>query len=324
MMFSNLLDMKMKKVKLRKTSSQIIEGFKKVHGERYDYSKVEYAGVNSKVCIICKNHGEFWQFPRRHKAGNNCPKCARELVIRTRRKINLTQEEFLKRSLDRHGSKYDYSKSIFVNTNDKVCIICPIHGEFWQSPRHHFRSNGCYECGRKSTSSKNRKSISKKTFIKISKNNQLETYDYSLIPEIIPTGSTKVKIICPEHGVFEQIARFHMKGTGCNKCCYRGYERQDYINHCIKYGYEKVLVYLINIYNDSESFYKIGITCRTVKERFRKLKHKTGYSYKVINIKQLPPDKAWDLELYIKRRYKSYKYKPVIRFTGHSECFKKC
>lgn len=310
-------------MKLRKNKEQIILGFRKVHGDKYDYSKVEYTGVHNKVCIVCHEHGEFWQSPRNHKKGNGCPKCATDHIIKTRKKTNLTQEEFIKRSVVRHGSKYDYSKTKYVNTYTKVCIICPEHGEFWQSPRHHFRSNGCYECGRKETGDKNSNPISKSHFLKLSRKSQKEVYDYTLIPETIPSTGGFVKIICPLHGVFKQKAYVHMNGTGCNKCCYRGYEREDYINHCVKYGYKTVSVYLIKIYNETECFYKIGITCKTVKERFRKLKGKTGYSYEVINIKKLPPDRAWDFELYIKRRYKHYKYHPLVKFAGSSECFKK-
>ena len=60
----------------------------------------------------------------------------------------LTTEEFIKRVREIHGDKYDYSKVKYVNNRTKICIICPIHGEFWQTPSQHLRGRGCIECGK--------------------------------------------------------------------------------------------------------------------------------------------------------------------------------
>ena len=62
---------KMKKL----TTQEFIEKAQKIHGERYDYSKVDYKGAHSKVCIICPTHGEFWQKANNHTNGQNCPMC---------------------------------------------------------------------------------------------------------------------------------------------------------------------------------------------------------------------------------------------------------
>lgn len=61
----------------RKTTSQFIEEAKAVHGDKYDYSRVEYKGSETKVCIICPEHGEFWQIPINHLSGQPCIKCGR-------------------------------------------------------------------------------------------------------------------------------------------------------------------------------------------------------------------------------------------------------
>lgn len=59
----------------------------------------------------------------------------------------LTTEEFIRRAREAHGDKYDYSKVEYITSDDKVCIICPIHGEFWQMPRDHAHSkSGCPRC----------------------------------------------------------------------------------------------------------------------------------------------------------------------------------
>ena len=127
-----------RRAKARRLNTDIfIHKAKKVHGEEYDYSKVEYIGTDDEVCIIDKKYNkEFWQTPRMHLKGNGSP---------FRRVLNL--EEFIKRAKEIHGNKYDYSKVEYVNTETKVCIICPIHGEFWQKPNNHLRGEGCPKCG---------------------------------------------------------------------------------------------------------------------------------------------------------------------------------
>ena len=133
----------------RLTNEQFIEKARKIHGDFYDYSKVEYLNKNTKVCIICPIHGEFWQTPDNHFKGQNCPKCAnisRGNVFRD------TKEEFIKHAKEIHGDKYDYSKVEYKNNRTKVCIICPIHGEFWQAPQNHLHGASCpyCNCGNKS------------------------------------------------------------------------------------------------------------------------------------------------------------------------------
>ena len=97
-----------------------------VHGFRYNYSKVEYKNNKVKVCIICPEHGEFWQTPDKHLSGQGCPKCANN--------VKSTTEEFVKKAIQVHRDKYDYSKVEYKGALIKVCIICPEHGEFWQTP----------------------------------------------------------------------------------------------------------------------------------------------------------------------------------------------
>ena len=119
-----------------------------VHGNKYDYSKVEYINSATKVCIICPEHGEFWQTPNCHLSGNGCPKCAGNLKH--------SKDDFIKRSIAVNGNKYDYSKVEYINSKTKVCIICPEHGEFWQTPDSHYTGQGCPKCGIVKGSSKRR------------------------------------------------------------------------------------------------------------------------------------------------------------------------
>ena len=109
------------------TTYEFIEKAKKVHGDKYDYSKVEYVNSRTKICIICPQHGEFWQTPNAHLMKEGCPKCKGENVSKVNRR---TTNEFIEKAKKVHGDKYDYSKVDYKNNSTKVCIICPIHGEF--------------------------------------------------------------------------------------------------------------------------------------------------------------------------------------------------
>lgn len=123
--------------------------------------------------------------------------------------IKMFTNEFIEKSKSVHGDKYDYSKVNYVNTSTKVEIICKEHGVFLQAPSKHLRKQGCVICGGKII--KTRDEIINKFQI-IHKNN----YDYSLVEYI---GNKKVvKIVCKEHGIFEQRVDHHQSGQGCDKC----------------------------------------------------------------------------------------------------------
>ena len=127
----------------KRTTKEFIERAREIHGDKYDYSKVEYIRDNEKVCIICPKHGEFWQTPSNHLhkvKPQNCPKCSH-------RSYKYTNEEFIKLAQKVHGIKYDYSKVIYKNNKTPITIICPIHGEFSQIPTDHIISKaGCPHC----------------------------------------------------------------------------------------------------------------------------------------------------------------------------------
>lgn len=141
------------KIKLSSTKEEFIKRAIKIHGDKYDYSKVKYNNANSDVIITCKIHGDFKQTPSKHLLGQECPKCKNH---------NITNEIYIDRFRKIHGDKYDYSK-VDVNNRDekgRICIICPIHGEFWQKPSKHLQGRGCHECGLK-------KNKQEKEFIKL-------------------------------------------------------------------------------------------------------------------------------------------------------------
>ena len=138
----------------RKSLEQFIKEAREVHGDKYDYSKVNYVNCDSKVCIICPEHGEFWQQPFKHLAGQGCKKCG---ISKNVKNQTFTTEEFIERAKEVHGDKYDYSKVEYKGYDKEVCIICPTHGEFWQTPDSHLQGSNCQMCARQL--SKNEKEI---------------------------------------------------------------------------------------------------------------------------------------------------------------------
>ena len=172
---------------------KFIEKARNRHGNKYDYSKVEYRGSKEKVCIICPKHGEFWQYPQDHVRGNNCPLCANE---NRGSKQRLTKEEFIKKAQEVHGNKYDYSMVNYKNANTKITIICPIHGEFEQIWNNHLRGEGCPKCNRS-------KGENKVINFLISKNiNYVEQYRINIDKEINPSGYAFIDFYLPEYNIF--------------------------------------------------------------------------------------------------------------------------
>ena len=188
------------------TTESFIKKAHLVHGDRYDYSKVNYVGAKTKVVIICKEHGEFEQEPTNHLMGSGCIKCAGICKSNT--------VEFITRAKLVHGDKYDYSKVNYSTTNEKVSIVCSTHGEFKQTPYGHLSGLGCKKCGYKITADSTKISLSE--FIERAVLVHNNTYDYSLVR--YDTTKDKIKIRCNKHGVFEQECDSHLQGHGCPTC----------------------------------------------------------------------------------------------------------
>lgn len=122
-----------------------IEKARAVHGGKYDYSKAIYGNDNEvNVEIICPDHGSFWQQPNNHLSGKGCKKCA---DIRTGEARMNSTEDFIEAACRVHGDKYDYSKAAYISAGDKVEIICPEHGSFWQIATNHVsQESDCPKC----------------------------------------------------------------------------------------------------------------------------------------------------------------------------------
>jgi very-short-patch-repair endonuclease len=190
-------------------ASKFIEKACIKHNNKYDYSLVvDTISIKEKYRIICDIHGIFEQRGDAHLAGQGCGKCGNSVLT----DIN----EFILKANNVHNDKYDYSLVVYINSKTPVDIICPIHGLLQQTPDNHLSGHGCPKCGFE-ISADYKKNIAKNTFVKKSNLVHNSKYDYSLTKYI--GAHDKIKIICSNHGIFEQTPNDHLNGKGCPKCC---------------------------------------------------------------------------------------------------------
>ena len=234
-------------------TKEFIEKSKLVHNDNFIYDKVIYISSNKKVKIICKEHGEFEQEANSHLRGIGCSKCSGN------RKSN--KDEFVKKSNEIHNFKYDYSLVEYKNSFKKVKIICKEHGIFEQSPNNHLNLHGCEKCGYNRVSICNSNGLEK--FILDSNILHKNKYDYSLVE--YKNNRTKVKIICKEHGLFEQSPANHLKTIGCKRCSIdlesikKTKTKATFIDECIK-SHNNVYDYSLIEYKGTN--YKVKIICK--------------------------------------------------------------
>ena len=259
------------------TTEEFIQKAKAVHGDKYDYSKVEYVNAYTKVCIVCPVHGDFWQRPSNHLLGRGCTKCAAEVNAAKMRiwtkekcyevasqytdlfsfrteaeaaynaalkhhwlkdytwlsyKIDMstpkkkrqayTQDEIIECLQSLFGERYGYEKVVFKNMKTPITLICHEkdangieHGEFSMRPDNIFSSHQeCPKCYDDRRSQAQRKPVEQ--FIEEATKVHGGLYEYHKVEYI--NGRTKVCIVCPIHGDFWQKPTDHLKGHGCPYC----------------------------------------------------------------------------------------------------------
>lgn len=124
------------------TKEQFVDKAKKLYGDVYDYSSVNYVNMHTPVIIIDRDGNSYSIVPMIFLNG----------TFRRKKRIKDTKTErgilFIEKSKKIHGNKYDYSKVSYINARTRVKIVCPIHGDFEQKPYHHVSGVGCPYCNR--------------------------------------------------------------------------------------------------------------------------------------------------------------------------------
>lgn len=358
----------------------------KFHGDRYDYSNVNYINSLTKVKILCKIHGEFEQTPKIHYK-SNCPKCGRDSQINFSKK---SKEQFILESKKLYGEKYNYSLVEYINNKTPVEISCGSCGIFKVRPDLHLRGKSC-DCFKRKT-----KSTDKEMFLEEVVKLYGDKYSYKNTE--IHNSKGKIKVDCNQHGEFIISVQSHLNGQKCPKCAIENYtairaktteefvleaakihgDNCDYTNTIYKTAKDKVTVrctihnnffsilpinhlsgttcrkcfseklskalkgkegtcgytktryikqangreayiYLIRCYDSNEEFYKIGRTFLSINNRFTK--SNLCYNFEELFFYFGEAGFIYDLEKELHRKYKAYKYKPNNWFPGHTECF---
>lgn len=279
----------------RLTLEDFLNKAKQVHiNGKYNYDLVQYKNSKTKIKIICLLHGEFEQRPDQHLAGYGCCKGANK-------RKSLILEEFIKNSKNFHENKFNYDLVEYVNNKTKVKILCPDHGVFEQFANSHMQGAGCISCS-------NKKPKTTESFIKECKEVHNDFYDYSLVE--YKGIFSKVKIVCPYHGEFEQASNHHVEGRGCSGCAVKGFDPN-----------KPSILYFLKFSKKSHTFWKIGVTNRSLKDRFR-----ADFKYIKEQFQWSFPDgrKTICLEEKVLAMFYNYKFKSenrLLKTAGDTECF---
>lgn len=295
------------------TKEEFLEKAFEVHGDRYSYEKTEYIHSKKKVIVLCKIHGEFEQTPCIHMQGGGCKACRNadfsNKYSGPKRKsysTSLSQSElnqnFITKAREVHGNSYNYSKVTYTSSTTPVCIICPVHGEFEQLPINHYKGGKCTKCN-----GTHALKYTTNEFIDIANKVHNYKYNYSKF-EYLGTRETS-NIICPEHGIFQQLPEVHLLGSSCPECASYGFKRNL-----------PAILYYLSI-NNGEA-YKIGITNTSLETRF-------GSDIKKIKVistwKFMFGIDAYNAEQEILRNLRYFKYvgEPLLK-VGNTELFNTC
>ena len=269
------------------TTTQAITGFNLIHGNKYEYSLVDYSSAKVKVRITCRLHGVFEQTPDSHKNGHGCPKCSPSALKNT---------AMYKKELEHGGSEYSilgkYEGALIkVLHKHKLC------GNTWSvAPNTLLQGSGCPLCNTKDTSK----------FIEKSLDTHGNLYEYSLVHYL--QNHIKVEILCKKHGSFWQTPASHSQGSGCPKCAKTGFKKD-----------KPAILYYLSVKNGEA--YKIGITNHSVKQRYSNEELQDIEIIEEWGFKD--GQEAYNLEQIILKSYKHLKYtgKDLLK-SGNTELFK--
>ena len=296
---------------LKKTKEMFVQQANIVHNYRYTYENAIYVDRKTKVEITCKIHGPFFQLPSNHVSHKqDCKKCAN--IARWDTRGRLDYNKFIEKLPQKHKEKYTYPEQLIDSSESIIRIVCPVHGEFTQKVINHTQGKGCTACAENTTKTKD-------LFVIDANRVHKEFYNYSKFA--YNTSKDKGTIICPLHGEFEQTPDSHINGkAGCNYCGSGGTYNKVYFDKYPEQGYKSATFYFLKFEKEDEKFVKVGITTTNLQKRFQPLSRNKGYEITQLLVKELPLQRAWELEQYVLSTFKESSYEPLDHFAGHTEC----
>lgn len=320
----------------RTTQEQFIAQAREKQGLKFDYQGAHYVDAWTPLTIGCPVHGAFVQTPVAHLHGTiyGCPQCASDDASNrgrgprpARPQDRLGTAAFRERAATVHAGKYDYSLVQYQTSKDKVSITCPVHGEFRQAASDHLSGKGCPKCRNDSNSAAQRQPV--ESFVARARAVHGEKFDYSQV--VYKTARLPVTIVCPVHGEFQQVPGHHLK-SGCRLCAdddLPGAYSLKVFSRDPALAARPAILYYLHFESDSgERFYKIGITLKSIKQRFAGY-GAAGYTFTVLGEKRLPLMDAFKAEqALVGAHVKAHHYSPLrgnrertTKFGGRKECF---
>lgn len=292
----------------RVSKDDFIKKAKEKHGDKYDYTEVEYTTASAKVKIRCKDHGVFLQSPNSHLSGAGCPKCG---ILTNKERITKTTQEFITQAHEIHGNKYNYSFVNYKTCKDKVEIVCNSCGNhFLQAPSDHLSGKGCRECGKLKCVRSRSKSHEEWVETLRKKNPHVE------VLEKITNSRGKVLCRCRDCNYSWKVRPNTLQqGNGCPRCAKYGF---------LSHNRGKLYIMVDDL--KVPTLMKVGVSVRVEKRKDKILRasKKTGFG-----IQDLHVVKTWsgstqnmaDLEKSVHKAFSKYKINFPVKFDGSTEFF---
>lgn len=285
---------------------------------KYNYSNINYIDTKTPIEIFCNIHNiVFYQTPSNHiHQTQGCKFCG---LDKLKNKFKLSKEEFIEKSIFIFGDKFDYKYLDYINNRTKVKLICKEHDiEFEQVPSKHFLGQiACPICKKLKFARMNAFTLDE--FIIKANRVHNNKYDYSNSTYI--NAHTQISIFCKIHNLyFNQTPSDHIyQESGCLICAN---EKSIILNHKqinrFKDNGEMLgTLYLIKLFDKTETFYKIGCSSKDINIRIRKF----PYNIEILKTKQ---DTIKNISMYeqqIINNFKQFAYIPNKHFSGYTECF---
>jgi len=218
--------------------------------------------------------------------------------------MKLNKDNFAERATDFHNGEYTYAKVNYTGRGNEITVTCPTHGDFTTTPKNHLRAGHCPTC-------KPSPITSEAEYILRASATHMNLYTYE--STVFTKSCEKSKVTCKSHGDFLISPNNHLRGKGCPECANtkKGWGRTKYVG-------APAILYLVLVNN---SLFKIGITKKTVRERYAK-DTKDGNTIAILlEVHCLHGEDAFDLERLLLQDTKDLLYKgpAVLTHGGDTE-----